>query len=155
MPEIRPVYRDNWRELVKLHVHESQNRFVASNVYSIAEAQFGVDDTGNGHWDMFPHGIYDGDTPVGFLMYAYNFECPQMQALIFRLMVDEKYQGQGYGYCAMKWMINLLGSNERVKSVGISYEPENDVARSLYSKCGFVETGEMLGEEILAVLKIR
>jgi hypothetical protein len=57
MPEFRPGSRDNWRELVKLHVHESQNRFVASNVYSIAEAQFGVDDTETGHWDMFPHGF--------------------------------------------------------------------------------------------------
>jgi diamine N-acetyltransferase len=154
MPEIRPVSKDNWRELAKLQVRASQTRFVASNVYSIAEAQFGADYTKTGHWDMFPHGIFEGDTPVGFLMYAYNYECPQMETIIVRLMVDEKYQGKGYGYFAMMWMIDLFRADERVKTIGISYEPDNDMARSLYSKCGFVETGEMLGEEILALLKV-
>ncbi len=44
MPEIRPVTKDNWRELIKLQVSEDQRRFVASNVHSIAESQFGYDE---------------------------------------------------------------------------------------------------------------
>jgi diamine N-acetyltransferase len=154
MLDIRPVTKDNWRELGRLKVQESQTHFVASNIFSIAEAQFGGDYTETGHWDMFPHGIYEGEMPVGFLMYALNFECPEMQALIVRLMVDEKYQGRGYGFFAMKWILANLHFDNRVSKVGISYEPDNVVARSLYSKCGFVETGEMLGEEVLAVLKV-
>ena len=155
MPEICPVTKDNWRELAKLQVREDQKHFVASNVYSIAEAQFGADDTEIGHWDMHPRGIYEGNTPVGFLMYAYNFDYPRMQGFIVRLMVDEKYQGKGYGHFGVQWMIDLFRADERVQAVGISYEPENDTARKLYASHGFVETGEMMENEVLAVIKLR
>jgi diamine N-acetyltransferase len=92
MPEIRAVTRDNWQALIKLQVREDQRHFVASNVFSIAQAQFG--DDYEGHWDLHPFGIYDHDEPVGFLMYGFNFEHPRYQAFILRLMVDEKHQGQ-------------------------------------------------------------
>lgn len=155
MPEVRPVTKDNWRELTRLQVGEAQKHFVASNVYSIAESQFGADDTEIGHWDMRPRGIYDGDTPVGFLMYAYNFDCPRMQGFIVRLMVDEKYQGKGYGRFGVQWMLDVFREDERVKAIGISYEPENDAARKLYASFGFVETGERMENEVFAVLKLR
>lgn len=153
MPEIRPVIKANWRALVKLQVGEAQRNFVASNVYSIAESQFGFDF--EGHWDYHPFGIYDGDTPVGFLMYGVNFEHPTRQAFITRLMVDEKFQGKGFGRFGVQKMLEIFRADECVKEVGISYEPENDVARKLYASCGFAETGEMIGDEVLAVLKLR
>ncbi len=157
MPEIRPVTKDNWRELSKLKVREDQIHFVASNVQSIAEAQFGYDDPDDGHWQMHPFGIYDDDdgTPVGFLMYGYNFAAPKMQAFIIRLMVDEKYQGKGYGRFGMNWMLDRFRQDARIKAVGISYEPDNEVGRKLYASLGFVETGEMMGEEVLAMLRLK
>ncbi|MFT3894608.1 MAG: hypothetical protein QM730_23510 [Anaerolineales bacterium] len=41
------------------------------------------------------------------------------------------------------------------KAVGISYEPDNDVARKLYASLGFVETGQILFDEVEAVLNLR
>ena len=155
MPEIRPVTKDNWRELIKLKVREDQNRFVASNVYSIAESQFGFDHPTEGHWDMVPYGIYDEDESVGFLMIGYNYTAPKEQGFVIRLMVDEKYQGQGYGKFAMNWILDLYRSNDRVKAVGISYEPENEVARKFYASLGFVEMGEIFEGEVVAVVKLR
>jgi diamine N-acetyltransferase len=156
MPEVRPVTKDNWRELIKLKVREDQTRFVASNLHSIAEAQFGYDDPEDGHWDMYPFGIYgDSGTPVGFMMYGYNFGAPKMQAFIIRLMVDDKYQGQGYGRFGMKWMLDCFQSNDQIRTVAISYEPDNEVGRKLYASLGFVETGEMVEEEVLAILQLR
>jgi diamine N-acetyltransferase len=153
MPEIRPVIKANWRALIKLDVHEAQKNFVASNLYSIAESQFGFDF--EGHWDYHTFGIYDGDTPVGFLMYGLNLAHPTRQAFITRLMVDKNFQGQGYGRFGMGKMLEIFRAEERVKEVGISYEPENEVARKLYASFGFVEPGEMIGDEVLAVLKLR
>jgi len=153
MPEIRPVTKDNWKELIRLKVREEQTHFVASNLYSIAEAQFG--DDYEGHWDLHPFGIYDENIPVGFLMYALNFEHPKQQAFISRLMVDEKQQGKGYGRFGMEKMLEIFRTEERIKVVGISYEPENETARKLYASLGFQETGEMVGEEVLAVLQLR
>jgi diamine N-acetyltransferase len=152
----RPVTKDNWRTLSRLKVREDQNHFVASNVYSIAESHYGHDEPdGSGHWDMFPYGIYDDETPVGFFMYGYNFSNREFEAFIIRLMVDENHQGRGCGKFGMQQMLEIFHQDERIHSVGISYEPDNEVARKLYASLGFVETGEMLGEEVVAVYRIR
>lgn len=154
MPEIRPVSIDNWRELIGLNVREDQKHFVASNLYSIAQSKFG--DEYEGHWDLFPFGIYDeGGKPVGFLMYGLNFAHPAYQAFIQRLMVDEKFQGMGYGKFGMTWMLDSFRADGRIRSVGISYEPQNEVARKLYAGLGFVETGRIVDDENEAVLKLR
>ena len=151
--ELQPVTAENWKTLIKLKVGDDQTHFVASNLYSIAEAQFGFDM--EGHWELYPFGIFDdSDKPVGFLMYGYNFQHPARQAFIFRLMVDVKFQGMGYGRFGMQNMIETFRADERIRGVGISYEPENEVARKLYASLGFVETGEKLGNEVLAVLKL-
>ena len=155
MPEVRLVTKDNWNELIRLKVREDQKNFVASNLYSIAESQFGEDIPGEGHWDMFPYGIYDADSPVGFLMISYNVASKRFQGFIYRLMVDEKFQGRGYGKFGMSWILETYRANDRVKAVAISYEPENEPARKLYAFFGFVETGEMVDEEVLAVLNLR
>ena len=153
MPEIRPVTKDNWRRLIQLQVRDDQKNFVSSNVYSIAEAQFGFDY--EGHWDLHPFGIYHDDEPVGFLMYGFNFGHPRYQAFIIRLMVDDKHQKKGYGRFGMEKMLETFRAEERIKEVGISYEPHNEVARRLYASLGFIETGEIVDEEMLALLRIR
>ena len=151
---LQPVTATNWESLIKLKVREDQKGFVGSNLYSIAEAQFGFEFEKNGHWDLHPFGIYDGDQPVGFLMYGYNFGHPAWQAYIFRLMVDEKYQGMDFGRSGMRQIIEGFCTDERVKAVGISYKPDNDVARQLYASLGFFETGDLIGGEVLAVLNL-
>ena len=42
----------------------------------------------------------------------------------------------------------------RAEYCWLSYEPDNKVAKNLYESFGFEETGEMDGEEIIAVLKL-
>lgn len=156
MPEIQLVTKDNCNELVQLRVRENQKHVVGSNVNSIAEAQFGYDDPDGSHWDLNPCGIYnDEGAPVGFLMYGYDFMHPKLEAFIFRLMVDQSQQGKGYGHFGMNWMLERFRSDERIENVGISYKPDNEVGRKLYANLGFVETAEMIGNEVLAVLPLR
>ena len=150
---LQPVTAGNWRSLIKLKVREDQTQFVASNLYSIAESQFGYED--EGHWDFYPFGAYVGGEPVGFVMYCYNFKHSRFQAFIMRLMVDERFQGKGYGREIMLQVLDVFRANEPIKNVGISYEPHNEGARKLYASLGFVEPGEMLDDETLAVLKLR
>jgi hypothetical protein len=69
-------------------------------------------------------------------------------------MVDEKYQGMGFGRSGMRKIIEVFRADERVKAVGISYKPDNDVARRLYASLGFLETGDRVGKEVLAVLNL-
>jgi RimJ/RimL family protein N-acetyltransferase len=151
--ELRPVTADNWKKLIKLKVSDDQSHFVAPNLYSIAEAQFGFED--EGHWDLHPFGAYVDDQPVGFVMFADNPNHSRFQAFIVRLMVDQRFQGKGYGRAIMQMVLQDFREHEKIKQVGISYEPENEVARQLYANLGFVEPGELLDGETLAVLKLR
>ncbi len=51
--------------------------------------------------------------------------------------------------------LNIFRADERIKTVGISYEPNNEGARKLYASLGFVETGEIVEGEAVAELKLR
>jgi diamine N-acetyltransferase len=153
MPELRPVTKDNWRDLVDLKVRDDQKGFVATNLHSIAESQFGADY--EGHWELFPFGIYEAGVPVGFAMYGLNITHPRMQAFIIRLMIDAKLQGKGYGRSGMQLVLERLRADDRVRVVAISYEAENEIARKLYASLGFVEPGEEIGDEVLALLNLR
>jgi diamine N-acetyltransferase len=150
---LQPVTAKNWRALIKLKVKEDQNHFVASNLYSIAEAQFGFEE--EGHWDFYPFGAYVEAEPVGFVMYCFNFNHSRFQAFVMRLMVDEKFQGKGYGREIMVQVLDVFRANKQIKNVGISYEPENEGARKLYASLGFVEPGEIMDGETLAILNLR
>ena len=151
--ELRPVTVENWNSLIKLKVREDQKDFVASNLYSIAEAQFGFDE--EGHWSLFPFGLYVENDPVGFAMTGLNYAHSHFQGLILRLMVDEKYQGNGYGRAAMESMLATFRADECVSVVCITYEPENNPARKLYASLGFGETGEFMEDEVVALLRLR
>lgn len=150
---LQPVTAENWRALIKLKVKEDQANFVASNLYSIAESQFRFEE--EGYWDFYPFGAYAGDEPVGFVMYCLNFGHSRFQAFIVRLMVDEKFQGKGYGREIMQQVLDVFRANDRVEVAGISYEPHNETARKLYASLGFVEPGEILDGETLALLNLR
>ena len=150
---LRPVTTENWRTLIQLKVRDDQSHFVASNLHSIAEAQFGFDD--DGHWNSYPFGVYAGEDPVGFLMYAINPAHPKIQVFVMRLMVDEKFQGKGFGRRAMELVLEKFRADQAVRVIAISYAPDNLDARKLYASLGFEERGDMAGDEILALLNLR
>ena len=88
-------------------------------------------------------------------MYGYNFSYANFQAFILRLMVDENYQGRGYGTFGLQKMLETFRNDDRIQSVAISYKPENEVSRKLYARFGFRETGEFLSGEVVAKLELR
>ena len=149
---LQPVTAENWRVLIKLKVREDQNGFVASNLYSIAETQFGFED--EGHWDFHPFGAYVDDEPVGFVMYCFNFNHSRFQAFVMRLMVDERFQGKGYGRAIMEQVLSVFRAKKEIRNAGISYAPYNEGARKLYASLGFIEPGELLEGETLAMLNL-
>lgn len=105
MIRLEKINGKNVWEILKLKVRKEQEKFVAPNDLSIIEAYIAI--SSNGH--AYPFGIYEGDTPVGFLMIGYDgvdsFENPPKIAYgnycIWRLMIDEKYQSKGYGKAAL------------------------------------------------------
>ncbi|MBQ6678991.1 MAG: GNAT family N-acetyltransferase [Lachnospiraceae bacterium] len=160
MLRLEKVNGKNVWELLKLKVAEYQEDFVAPNDVSVIEAYTAV--TGNGQ--AFPFGIYDDDIPVGFLMIGYDVDddwddAPQIARgnyNLWRLMIDERFQGKGYGREAVRLALDFIKTFPCgcAAYCWLSYEPENDVARKLYHSFGFRETGEYDGEEVIAVLSL-
>lgn len=151
-------------DIVDLKVAEEQEDFVAPNEVSVIEAYTAI---GTG-CSAFPFGIFDDEMPVGFLMIGFNEavfdemfaeDVPEVlkdNYSLWRLMIDEKYQKRGYGKEAVRLALEFIRTwpcGEAEYCV-LSYEPENEIARKLYHSFGFVETGDMEGDELVAVLKL-
>lgn len=160
MLRLEKVTGKNVWSILKLHVSEDQESFVAPNDISIIEAYTAI--TGNGY--AFPFGIYEGETPVGFLMIGFDADdcwedAPSIARgnyNLWRLMIDKNYQNKGYGKEAVRLALEFIKTFPCGKAdfCWLSYEPENEIASRLYHSFGFVETGEMDGDEIIAVLKL-
>lgn len=147
-------------DILKLTVSESQKNYVAANDISIIEAYTAI--TGNGY--AFPFGIYDDEIPVGFLMIGFDVDdywtdAPEIARgnyNLWRLMIDQAWQNRGYGKQAVQLALDFIKSMPcgKAEYCWLSYEPENEAARQLYQSFGFVETGEMDGDERIAVLRL-
>ncbi len=160
MLKLEKVNGKNVWDILNLKVAKSQREFVASNDRSIIEAYTAI--TANGY--AFPFGIYKDDTPVGFLMVGFDVDDYWVDAPaiakgnynLWRLMIDEKHQGNGYGREAVRLALDFVRTMPcgMAKYCWLSYEPENVAARELYRSFGFVETGEYDGEELIAILEL-
>ena len=160
MLRLKKINRENIWNILKLEVSDDQKSFVATNGISIIEAYTAI--TGNGY--AFPFAIYEDDIPVGFLMIGYDaddywYDAPKIAKgnyNLWRLMIDKNYQGKGLGKEAVRLALEFINTFPcgAAEYCWLSYEPENDVARQLYSSFGFAETDEKDGEELIAVLKL-
>ncbi len=160
MLRLEKITGKNVWSILKLRVSEDQESFVAPNDISIIEAYTAI--TGNGY--AFPFGIYEGETPVGFLMIGFEADdcwedAPSIARgnyNLWRLMIDKNYQNKGYGKEAVRLALEFIKTFPCGKAdfCWLSYEPENEIASRLYHSFGFAETGEMDGDEIIAVLKL-
>ena len=108
--------------------------------------------------------IYEDDTPVGFLMVGFDTDDDWEDAPLiakgnynlWRLMIDKIYQNKGYGKEAVRLALEFIKTFPcgKAEYCWLSYEPENEIASQLYRSFGFVETGEMYEEELIAILKL-
>lgn len=136
---LRDITPANWEAIIAMKVREDQKNFVASNLYSLAEAKIFP--------DCVPLAIYAAEQPVGFLMYAYEDE--RREWWIFRLMIAQEEQGKGYGRAAMRLAIERMRAIPGCNRIFISFEPENSIAEQLYRSLGFVSNDETFHGEVV------
>ena len=160
MLKLKKINRKNVADILNLEVFDNQKSFVATNNSSIIEAYIAI--TENNH--VFTFGIYKDETPIGFLMIGFDVNSDDEGAPkiakgnynIWRLMIDKKFQGKGFGKKAMDLALEFINTFPcgTAKYCWLSYESDNDIARQLYKSVGFVETSEKDGEEIVAILEL-
>ncbi len=149
--ELRDITKKNYFDVLNLEVQPNQRNFIASNSISLAEAY--VYDK-NGDY-IAPLAVYDKEVLVGFVMIAYDQKIGISKGnyLLFRFMIDQRFQGLGYFKPTMDAVIDFVSAEPAGKatSLWLSYGPENKHARSCYLHYGFKETGQVIEDEIVAI----
>lgn len=137
---LREITADTLRAILRLKVRPDQERFVADNATSIAEAYFEP--------KAWFRAIYADETPVGFLML---YDDPEKQFYyLWRFMIDARYQRLGYGRQALRLIIDHVRGRPGATSLGLDYTPGEGNPQPFYARFGFVETGEVVdGEQIM------
>ena len=149
--ELRDITKKNYFDVLNLEVQPNQRNFIASNSISLAEA-YVYDKNGD---FIAPLAVYDKEVLVGFVMIAYDQKIGISKGnyLLFRFMIDQRFQGLGYFKPTMDAVIDFVSTKPAGKatSLWLSYEPENKHARSCYLHYGFKETGQVIEDEIVAI----
>ncbi len=137
--ELREITGENYQQVLNLSTGAGQEEFVAQNVRSMAQAWVFRD-------RARPYALYEGEEPVGFIMFDWRPEKKWVE--IWRLMIDYRHQGKGYGRRAMELALEKIRRAGVFDRVQLYYVPGNEKARALYRNLGFGETGNTLDGEI-------
>ena len=92
---------------------------------------------------------------IGFTMFAFDedYEDPNDRYWLWRFMIDESFQGKGYGTAALQVIIQYF-KDHNANNIRLSTKEANTHALSVYRQAGFRDTGEMNGEEIVLQLDL-
>ncbi|UOK59190.1 GNAT family N-acetyltransferase [Bacillus sp. OVS6] len=143
--QLHPITKHNWETCISLKVQKEQERFVASNLYSLAESRFET--------TFLPLGLYTGNKMIGFAMIGKD---PKDGVYwLVRFMVDQAHQGKGYGFAALQIVLSFMKSRYDVSPfLLLGVNPENGQAIRLYQKAGFIHTGKVENGEAIYRLGI-
>ncbi len=141
MVELKPITEDNFVDAFNLKLAPGQEEWVSHPIRSLAQAYVYRN-------QCQPFGIYAAGNMVGYVLVIYDYDVPEYD--IWHMMIDEAEQGHGYGSEALDRVLDFirtkpLGDSSRV---ALTCNKQNDVARKLYEKKGFLATGNEYDDEI-------
>lgn len=130
------VTEDNWKQICALSPSEEGRRFVSANAYSIAQSFYEKD------WII--KGIEKGNQLIGFTMYGFSRDLAAYE--LCRFMIDERYQGKGYGSQALQIILDEMFRRYECERIYLTTAPSNMRGKHIYRKAGFIATGDTRGE---------
>jgi len=150
MITLRPLDDSNREELLALRLAPGQDLFVSDVGQSLQEA---VEEPGG---RAIQWGLYDGDTPVGFVMISDEVDGPGFIAhYLWKLLIDRDHQRKGYGTAALDLVADYFRAKPEVDVMWTTAEEGEGGPIPFYERYGFVRTGDMVFEEALLRLDLR
>ena len=130
---LQKVTKQNLVEILNLRVNPQQEKFVADNAVSIAQAHF--------HPEAWFRAIYANETPVGFVM----LECDRVNSSysLWRLMIDASCQKQGFGRRAVELILEYVKTLPGGEVLWTSCVSGDGGPIKFYEKMGFTNTGNL------------
>jgi diamine N-acetyltransferase len=147
--EITP---ENTAAVVRLRVSAGQEAYVASVAESLREA------AGSPEAGPWYRAVYVDDTPVGFVMLGISPESRDerypFRYFLWRLLIDERFQGRGYGADTIDAVVADLRKHPGADALFTSAAPGADSPIPFYEHCGFVRTGQIFDDEVVLRLDL-
>jgi diamine N-acetyltransferase len=147
---LREITAQTVGPVIRLSVAESQKGFVATNAVSLAQALFAP--------EAWYRAIYSGEELAGFVMLEdQSLRSPppdEPEVGVWRLMVDERFQGRGIGREALKLVIAHVRAKGLFRGLQLSYVPGPGCPEPFYLSLGFRHTGRMDGKEVVLELPL-
>jgi diamine N-acetyltransferase len=137
------VTADTVRAVASLKVLPDQEKFVAPNALSIAQAYFTKE-----HWFR---AVAVGEELIGFVMLYTKVEDDAV--FIWRFMIDHKHQGRGYGAAALRAVIDEVRTWPGVSALRLSFVDQPRGPEPFYAANGFRRTGRIVDGEVEAELR--
>lgn len=134
MIHLEPVTEKNWQEAVRLSVSKEQQAFLDSPVGIIARGYVYRDNNAK------VLAIYSGSTLIGIAMVRNLDEDPACYDLQ-QLMIDKRFQRQGYGAQALRCILLALHQERAYDCVEVCVHQNNSPALRLFQSAGFQDTG--------------
>jgi diamine N-acetyltransferase len=143
---LREITDETLRSILRLKVSPQQEKYVASNAVSIAQAYFH-------RATAWFRAIYAAETPVGFVML--EDKPNEASYFLWRFMIDAQYQHFGFGKRAIELLIEQVKTRPNATTLGVSCVPDGDGSPcAFYEKLGFVYTGEKDEDELVMKLQL-
>lgn len=139
---------DNTNEYMvrKIKIKPEQVNFIETVDECLEEA--------NTYDGWHPVAIYHDNEVIGFAMYG-SFG-PNKDTWIDRIIIDEKYQGRGFGKIAMIQLIDIVSKKYGVNTIYLSIVEENTLAYKLYKSIGFKYMNERdINGELIFYYKVK
>lgn len=140
---IHAVSAQDYDAVVGLAPRPEQQRFIATNADSLAEAAQNP--------ACRPMMITAGKMPVGFAMAALDSD--DGNEWIYRFMIDHRYQGRGYGAGALDLLARQIFADTGCPRIMLGVKPDNAAAIRLYERAGFCPAGFEFDGEIAFCLE--
>ena len=134
MVNLIELNEENWPDFAGLSVDESQKTFLASNIGIIARGYV------YRNFRAKVIGIVADGTPVGLAMVRDIDDEPACYELQ-QFMIDQNFQGQGYGFRALELILTALKAEQKYACVEVCVKREDAQAIHVYEKAGFVDSG--------------
>ena len=145
--KLKRINESNFVECFNLKLGKDQDKFVSHPIRSLAQAYVYYN-------QCTPFGIYKENVMVGYVMVIYDYD--EEMYNIWHMMIDEKYQNNGYGTKALELCLEYIKSKPFGKSndVVLTCSIENNHGIHIYNKLGFKEIDKCEDDEIMMKLVI-
>ena len=116
----REITSDNYSQVLNLKITPEQEaaKFVSPVVRSLADAWFYRDEG-----IAYPKAVYEDEDLVGFIMYELDTE--EQQVFIWRFLIDQAFQGKGYGRQTIEVVMEMAKEQAQITKVVADYVDGN------------------------------